>query len=77
MSKPFRVAVLLGVMRALRPLMGPINMCIYREYTCTDYAIDQLNNHSLFVATLRIVWRFATCNPITLLVRRFTCKKEL
>jgi putative component of membrane protein insertase Oxa1/YidC/SpoIIIJ protein YidD len=57
-------AIFVGIMRFMRPLLGPDGMCIFAPYTCTLFAADQLNHKPLGKALLLILWRLLRCNPI-------------
>ena len=57
-------------MRSIRPLLGPVDMCIYPYYPCTDHAVDQLTHRPFIPAAWAIVIRFLKCNPLTIIWRK-------
>lgn len=62
--QPWTAGILLGFMRVIRPLLGPISMCIFTGYSCTAFAEEQLAQQPLYKAIPPILWRFARCNPL-------------
>ena len=59
----------------MRPMLGPSHVCIY-PVTCTNYAREQLQTKSLFIAIPLIVLRVLSCNPITAIIMRVKHKLQ-
>ncbi len=56
--------LLIGLIIGLRPLLGPSpsGFCRYK-IGCTEFAINQLENQTLFKAIYLIIKRLFSCNP--------------
>lgn len=52
-----------------RPLFGPSKICPF-PLGCTEFAVQQLQNHWFGYATVNIVIRLLWCNPIGLRIRK-------
>lgn len=67
-------SILLECMRIIRPLLGPVSMCIFAPYSCTAFAQDQLTYRPLYKAIPAIAWRLVMCNPLgAWWLRRYPC----
>ena len=57
------IALFLSMMIWLiRPMLGPMNICPY-SVGCTQYALQQLQEQSLFTALKNISGRLIQCHP--------------
>jgi len=66
----------LGLMKVIRPLLGPEGMCIFPHHTCTLFAADQLRTQTLPKALLAIIKRLLACNPINGYLRYRKWKRD-
>ena len=53
--------LLIFLIQGIRPLLGPA--CCRYQVTCTQFAVQQLQEEPLFIALWRIIKRVFSCNP--------------
>jgi len=54
--------ILIMLINLIRPMLGPMNICPF-SIGCTQYALLQLQEQSLFIALKNIMQRLMQCHP--------------
>ncbi|MGZ6254755.1 MAG: membrane protein insertion efficiency factor YidD [Candidatus Chromulinivorax sp.] len=57
--------ILIFIIYLVRPMLGPMNVCPYQQ-GCTQFALQELQEKSVYLACWNITKRLLSCHPFNI-----------